>query len=78
MKKGGFGAYLEGDEDGVRLADEPDDDGTLLERFLGVLDLEDAALGGAAPIASVIDAGSRSCCFPELHHRAHKVTESLS
>jgi hypothetical protein len=42
---GGWTRYLEGSEDGMCLADDSDDDGTLLDGFLRVLDLEDATLG---------------------------------
>jgi len=36
--------YLEGGEDGVGFADYADDYGALFDGFLGILDLEDAAL----------------------------------
>ena len=47
----------------------PDYDGTLLDGFLGVFDLEDAALGGA---------GGVLVCEVWRDHLAYKVTASLS
>ncbi len=38
---------LEGDKNGVRLGDDPHNDGPLLHGFRGIFDLEDATLGGA-------------------------------
>jgi len=37
-------ADLDCGEDGVRLADDANNDGTLLNSFLGIFDLEDTAL----------------------------------
>lgn len=36
--------YLQGGEDGMCLADNSNNDGSLLDGFLGVFDLEDATL----------------------------------
>ena len=44
--------YLQRSEHGMCLAHDTHDDGALLDGFLRVLDLEDAALGGAADIIS--------------------------
>ena len=53
-------------------ADDADDDGALLDCFLRVLDLEDAALGGAGGVLVVDDV---ALVFARL---TYKVTESLS
>lgn len=69
------GGHLEGGEDGVGLADDAYDDGTLLDCFLGIFDLEDAALRGAG-------VGSISRREEERERQrgagSYKVTESLS
>ena len=52
MGDGGRG-YFEGGEDGVGFGDDADDNGALFHGFLGVFDLEDAALGGAVVIYPV-------------------------
>lgn len=43
-------ADLDCGEDGVRLADNSNDDGTLLDSFLGIFDLEDTALRRAGEV----------------------------
>ena len=43
-------ADLDCGEDGVRLADDANDDGTLLDGFLGIFDLEDTALRRAGEV----------------------------
>ena len=65
-------ADLERGEHGVGFADDADDDGALLDCFLRVLDLEDAAVGGAGGVLVVDDV---ALVFARL---TYKVTESLS
>jgi hypothetical protein len=43
-QKVGFAADLDCGEDGVSLADDANNDGTLLDGFLGVFDLKDTTL----------------------------------
>lgn len=62
---------LDGGEHGVGLGDYADDDGTLLDGFLGIFDLEDTTLRRAGETEVSGDGGQRI-------RSTNKVTESLS
>ena len=66
----GVVADLESCEDDMFLAGEADDDGALLDGFLGVFNLEYSSLGGAG--------GGVSDIRFSTGEEAYKVTESLS
>ena len=53
MDGGWGGGNFEGGEDGGGFGGAADDNGALFHGFLGVFDLEDAALGGAVVIYPV-------------------------